>query len=103
MPSKLRKTARPPSVAGRSNSFRYHHPRANGLPGDMGRSEKFFATGYVMPGSVRRFIPKNGSGYVPFSTRAPTTVLGTVIADHAEASKPGCDTVSPPAATWAED
>src|SRR4029453_16862785 len=103
MPSRFRKTARPPSVAGRANSFRHHHPRANGLSGAMGRSEKFFATGYVIPGNVRRFIPKNGSGYVPFSTRAPTTVLGTVMADHAEASKPGCDTDSPPASTRAED
>src|SRR5258708_1577769 len=56
-----------------------------------------------MPGRVRRFIPKKGSGYVPFSTRAPTTVLGTVIADHAEASKPGCDTASPPAEAFSED
>jgi len=42
--------------------LRYHHERANGLSGDIGSSEKFFATGYVIPGSDRRFIPKNGSG-----------------------------------------
>jgi hypothetical protein len=35
--------------------------------------------GYVVPGIERRFMPKYGSRYVPFSTSAPTTVFGTVI------------------------
>ena len=41
--------------------------------------------------------------YVPFSTSAPTTVLGTVIACQPAVAKPGLEISSPLAVTFAED
>src|SRR5437868_3566825 len=56
-----------------------------------------------MPGSERRFMPGYGSRYVPFSTRAPTTVLGTVTRCQASTAKPGREIASPPWGAFSED
>src|SRR5688572_4642493 len=48
-------------------------------------------------------MPKYGSTYVPFSTRAPTTVFGTRALCQPAVPNPTVETASPLAETWAED
>src|SRR2546425_12135394 len=69
----------------------------------MGRSVKRSPMGYVVPGIARRFMPKYGSRYVPFSTKAPTTVFGTVTLYQSLGLYPGLERVAPFSATCAED
>src|SRR6476646_4773334 len=78
MPSKLRVMRLPRIVDGTRKVVRYHHGTAYGLCGSMSVWTKFAPILNVVPGRSRRFIPKNGSRNVPFSTKAPTTVDGTV-------------------------
>src|SRR5205823_3182665 len=79
MPSKPSVTRRPRIDAGTRNVVRYHHGFANGEVESIGRCTKFLPMSYVIPGSLRMFIPKNGSGYRCASTMAPTMVEGTVV------------------------
>src|SRR5919199_5734831 len=89
--------------AGRSNSRRYHHDTLYGLSAGIGSSANCDPIGYVVPGMLRRFVPKYGFANVPSSTSAPTTVPGTVAACHPDVEKPGCEIASPVAFTAADD
>ena len=51
----------------------------------------------------RKFIPKNGSLYTPFSTSTANTVFGEEVLYQLEGSKLAVETASPPALTFAED
>src|ERR1700687_1694 len=93
----------PLKLGGRTNSLRYHQGTMKGLSGCIGMLEKFAPMGYVTPGKVRRFVPKNGSGYTLCLTRAATTVVGTVTAYQSLGWKAGVETVSPFASTLQED
>src|SRR5712692_10621406 len=103
MPSRWSAKARGESAGGNVNSVRYHQAGLNGLSAGMGKSVKRSPMGYVVPGIARRFMPKYGSRYVPFSTSAPTTVFGTVTLYQPLGRYPGLERVSPFSATWAED
>src|ERR1051326_1380254 len=78
MPSKSSCTRRPRIGGGTVKLVRYHQGTAEGLSESIARREKLRPIAYVIPGSARRFIPKNGFGYTPSSTSVPTTVDGTV-------------------------
>jgi hypothetical protein len=69
----------------------------------MGSRVKRSPIGYVVPGMSRRFIPKYGSSYTPFSTSAPTTVFGTRMRCQPLVSRPGREVVSPPPVTSADE
>src|SRR5271154_6584573 len=56
-----------------------------------------------MPGTARKFMPKYGSLYTPFSTRTAKTVFGAEVLYQLDASKPVVDRVSALALTFAED
>src|ERR1044071_5109271 len=102
MPSNCSSTCRP-RTRDAVNFVRYHHGTAYGLVESIGRCTKFWPILYDMPGSSRRFIPKNGSLNVPFSTSAPTTVDGAVAVYHPLASYAADEIFSPSTPTFADD
>ena len=93
-----------PFTAGASlKPVRYHQETAKGLPWGKGRLLMLSPMSPVVPGSERMFIPKYGSGSFPLLTSAETTVDGTEVRYHAEASKPAVEIRSPVSGTLAED
>src|SRR5262245_55479800 len=56
-----------------------------------------------MPGYLRRFVPKKGSGYTPFSTRAASTVTGPASGYQPSGRKSSVDRTLPVSFTFAED
>src|ERR1700687_1918824 len=58
---------------------------------------------YSTPGTERRFIPKKGFLYTPFSRRPAKTVLGTEFLYQPAVSNSRRETFSPPPATLADD
>src|SRR5712692_6365668 len=90
----------PLKPAGIANSLRYHHGMIKGLSCGVGRLRNLPPIGYVTPGSVRRFMPKYGSGYTLCLTSAATTVVGIVTVYHplgwnweVERTAPFCSTL----------
>src|SRR5689334_12289003 len=102
MPSKCSQCRGAPS-AGVVNSVRYHQATRYGLSSGIGPRENTLPIGYDMPASERRFIPTYGFLNSPPSTRAPTTVEGTVAADQEPVLTPGCESAAPSASTLADD
>src|SRR4051812_37968170 len=103
MPSKLSVMRLPRIDAGTRNVVRYHHGTVYGLWGSMSVCTKFAPILNVVPGSSRRFIPKNGSRYRLSSTRAPTTVDGTVARYQSPGLYEGEEISAPSTPTFAED
>src|SRR5262245_1273689 len=103
MPSKCSHAAPERGMDAMVNSARYHQGRLYGLSAGIGRFANWPPTGYDVRGDDPRFMPKYGSGSSLLATSAATTVVGTVAACHAFASKPGCEIASPVAVTFADD
>src|SRR6266567_2558543 len=102
MPSNCSNTCLPRELAA-LNVVRYHQGTAKGLVESIGVCTKFAPIGYVIPGNARMFIPKNGSRYTRSSTRAPTTVEGTV-ARYQWLGRYDADEILPPfTPTFADD
>src|SRR5437868_4659119 len=103
MPSNRSVTRLPFPAARTRNVVRYHHGTAYGLAGSIAVCTKFAPIGYVMPGRLRRFIPKNGSLKVPFCTSPPTTVDGAVALYQPCARYAPDEIAAPSTPTFAED
>src|SRR5215471_15541650 len=102
MPSKCSQVRAIPS-GGAANSVRYHHAERYGLSSGIGWRANTAPIGYDVPGTDRRFIAVYGFLNCPASTRAPTTVVGTVTGYQLPVSTPAWDRAGPSASTFADD
>src|SRR5580704_12653349 len=93
----------PRNAEGITNSLRNHHGTMKGLSCAIGRLTKVCPMGYVIPGSLRRFMPKYGSGRCLALTSAATTVVGTVTAYQPCGRNLSVETTSPGESTLYSD